>query len=845
VANEVVIRITARDDTAGVRDVIRNGFGVTGKQAGEEFTKGVGEGTKATAPTTGTEAGKKVGEQLGKGIGEGGKAPARKSGEDVGDEASKAAKDKAKKDGSDAGSLLGAALLAGAPLAGAAAGAALVGGVGLGLVGLAGVVAKQNTQVKQSFSEFGAELKADAQTWGDQMEKPIVQSLGVIEGGFQKLKPQITEALGNTSPDIVLLGRSVSDLATQAMPGLVSASGRLIPVFSGVDGAARSVGQATGQMVNDVSQHSTQIGTSISQVGQIVASLETTVGHLVGDMADTFAHGLGGSMLTTLNTFGTTVSGIAHTALPALGGGIQADLAVLNGFLGALGPASSLLGVFGGTAASAYMNVSLLGKLDKPIGSAATALENAGTKGTVFGDTTTKIAGGLTKVGNSLPYIGVGLALIGTAMDLDAQHAQDLADQSDKMAASLEQGGTRAAQTRKQMDDMRKANDDYITSMRDLQTAQKDSVNTTDVYGDKAGKNASQIADLSQKVQDNRKVVDDTLKKYNDWAASMGLTAVTADQLSGKVAIYSNSTQAASSNTSQLKADIDVMNAAASTADQKIKALADSLAILGDNGFQKAQDYAAQFGTAIDGFTTQMQNAKGAVFDTNHELNTTTERGRDVLQVLEQSQQSWAGQAQAMADAGATTDDINRSLQNNQNQLVGVLSKAGLTKDQIQGLIDKYHLVPSNISTQVSASTAQAQGVIDRFITMNNGRTIQIYTSVLGSGGIASAGRLAHGGVMGGAASGKVLGSSGLTVVGEQGAELIRNVAGATVVPRSGVDKAITDALGNAGGRGGGSVVLEVVNPGDEASQFVAMMIRRYVRVHGGGDVQTALGRNS
>jgi len=82
-------------------------------------------------------------------------------------------------------------------------------------------------------------------------------------------------------------------------------------------------------------------------------------------------------------------------------------------------------------------------------------------------------------------------------------------------------------------------------------------------------------------------------------------------------------------------------------------------------------------------------------------------------------------------------------------------------------------------------------------------------------------------------------------VVGEQGAELIRNVAGATVVPRSGVDKAITDALGNAGGRGGGSVVLEVVNPGDEASQFVAMMIRRYVRVHGGGDVQTALGRNS
>lgn len=52
----------------------------------------------------------------------------------------------------------------------------------------------------------------------------------------------------------------------------------------------------------------------------------------------------------------------------------------------------------------------------------------------------------------------------------------------------------------------------------------------------------------------------------------------------------------------------------------------------------------------------------------------------------------------------------------------------------------------SGATIKVGANTLAAQGVIDSFIRMNDGRTVQIYTSVLGSGGIASAGRLASGG---------------------------------------------------------------------------------------------------
>lgn len=55
---------------------------------------------------------------------------------------------------------------------------------------------------------------------------------------------------------------------------------------------------------------------------------------------------------------------------------------------------------------------------------------------------------------------------------------------------------------------------------------------------------------------------------------------------------------------------------------------------------------------------------------------------------------------------------------------------------------------------QVSASTGGAQGVIDGFINRNDGRRIRIFTSVLGSGGIASAGRLATGGPVQGPGTG-------------------------------------------------------------------------------------------
>lgn len=847
--NEVKIVVTAdASKLKGVQDQTKRDMGNAGAAAGKAFDENLAPAMDAAGAKGGQRArdasgrflpagmadvGREAGKSLGEGLDEEASKGGKKAGEDAAEAAKKSATAKAK---AKAGGILGPLLLAGAPAVGAAAGAAIVAGVGVGLVGMAVVVAASTTKVKAQAQSFAGELSQATQAWGLEMSKPVTQALQVIQGGFGQLKPMIGQALGSVGPDITIFAQGLTGLATGAMPGITAAAGRMIPVFTGLSGLMATVGTAVGQTADGISQHSTTIGTSIGFLGQVIASLTRTAGSLVGDLSDVFAH-TGGTLVATVQTMGSVISNVAHTALPALGGGIQADLGVINALVGALGPVSSLLGTFGGTAASAALNVSLLGKLKGPIDKAATSLEAAGTKGTAFGNVTTTMSKGLGKVGDSLPVIGIGLAVLGTAMELDSAHANSLTDASDKLASSLEQGGTQAAQARQQLLDARVANQNYVNSIIALNAAQVQGTQDSSQYGLQAGSNATQIGNLSQKIADNKQVADDALKKYNDWAAKMGLTAITAAQLGGSVDILAASSQSASSNTSQLKSDLDILNAAASTADQRINALTDSLAILGDHGLQKAQDYAAQFGNALDGFSGQIGTAKGAVFGLNGELNTNSAAGRDVLSVLEQSQKSWVGQAQAMADAGQSQDAINQALQTNRDRLYDVLHAAHLTDDQINTLLGTYGLIPKDIGTKVHADTQPAITDTTNLIRwIGNQRayiTVDQRTGAVVGGSLAGLSARdkqysATGGVIGahayGGISAAAIGAAsadGQVWVGEQGPELVNLPLGTTVTPNSNANAMLQ--RGSSSSSAGPSALELRITPG--ADSAVATMI--------------------
>ena len=796
-ANEVSITVKAKDETASTRDVIRNGFGVTGKEAGENF---------------GTELDK----------------AAKVGGSKAGADAAKSTKDAAKKESSAGGGLspMLVGLVAGAPAIGAAAGVALVGGLGVGLVGLGAMVAARNDQVKASFQLLTADLSRTADSWGAELAKPAAAAIGQINAEFDTLKPAIGNALGNVGGQFSTLTGTLTDFASRAMPGVVAASGRLSPVFQGLRADAGTLGAAVGGAFDTVSQHSTSLGTSISSIERIIATTVNTAAPLVAGLADQFARH-SGEIESAMSAVGSTITSLASTALPVLGTAIGGDLRLITGFLSALGPAEGVLGAFGGAALSAYMNVRLLSNLSDPLSKMAKGLKDAGTEGTTFGTVTTKAGTALEKVGGALPAIGIGLTAASMVMELAAQHGEDLARAGDDVAKGLEAGGTSAALARAQLAGWQRDAADAQHTIDSLGVSVGNATAASGRFGTAQSTAAATQVSANESMADAKAKIQEALDKYNQYTATLGVAAITADQLAGKTAIYADSAQSATSNTSQLKAAMDVLNSAASTADQRIQALQTTLAILGDHGLQQAQDYAAQGAAALDAFSTQVATAKGAVFGLNGELDTNSARGRDVLTVLEASQKSWAGQAQAMANAGQSTDQINAALQGNQNQLRGVLAAAGLTQGQIDGLIQTYGLIPRNISTRVDADTSPAVGATQNLVRYINGlRAVVTIDTATGNTTALNFGRttaFAHGGVIGAAASGKTLGN-GLTIVGEQGPELIRAAAGSTVIPNSGLTPAIREAMSSAGGNQSGDV--QVSFSGNMDSMFASLFMK-------------------
>ena len=84
----------------------------------------------------------------------------------------------------------------------------------------------------------------------------------------------------------------------------------------------------------------------------------------------------------------------------------------------------------------------------------------------------------------------------------------------------------------------------------------------------------------------------------------------------------------------------------------------------------------------------------------------------------------------------------------------------------------------------------------------------------------------AHGGI-----------TSGLTVVGENGPELLDAPAGSNVIPAG-----TTRSMLSGGGGGGGELTLKIESGGSAMDDLLVEIIRKAVRVVGGGNVQRALG---
>lgn len=234
----------------------------------------------------------------------------------------------------------------------------------------------------------------------------------------------------------------------------------------------------------------------------------------------------------------------------------------------------------------------------------------------------------------------------------------------------------------------------------------------------------------------------------------------------------------------------------------------------------------------IHGYGDALITAEGTV-------NTMTKNGSDLYGTIQDLQDGFstaAASVREMEDAGWAHDEavnrVNADMLQQYNRLVDNSGQMGLTRQQMKNLLDTYGLNPDFLDT---VARLDENGVPQKLDSWARTRTV-IYRGVLDMSllpnGRAPDAR-AHGGVSGG----------GWTRVGEMGEEMVKLPPGTQVMPHSASDGPSGPAgVTGGGGSGAQRITLEVVSGGTPVQDFLAELIRNYVRVYGGGDVQAAFG---
>lgn len=194
--------------------------------------------------------------------------------------------------------------------------------------------------------------------------------------------------------------------------------------------------------------------------------------------------------------------------------------------------------------------------------------------------------------------------------------------------------------------------------------------------------------------------------------------------------------------------------------------------------------------------------------------------------------------------AGDTTQQTSQKLDAMNGSLRTAAQGAGIGKDALQGLITQYETNPTTLSYQVTLDATNALNQIDTLtgkIAYLNGLKVtnpSAYAALAtpeAKGANGTLGGYAHGGIPGAATGGN---RNGVIQWAEQGDEFAKLPNGSMVLSNPDTERTLAAAGAATGGGWNGVVTLEVV--GGDAE--MTALIRKIVRVKGGGNAQKALG---
>jgi hypothetical protein len=276
---------------------------------------------------------------------------------------------------------------------------------------------------------------------------------------WRGLKPEFQSMFQDAAPLVSEFSDGLIQLSINAIPGIGLALERGGPAIKGWNSLLSLTGTGISDMFDNASRHAAGAQTGLAELGVTIKNLLGFVGSLVGVFSDAWAM-IGGQFNGALKQALDFVIDFAEGALPAMGGGLQGILLILQGIMSVLGPFADIFGMMTGSVLGAVAAYKILGAATgaigkgfnaakKAVGDVSTKIAEGGTAIGLWGsqagkaaddtDKTTKSTGKLSgamskvssvfqKVGNSLPIIGAAFVLLDSVFTEVTKNSEDKMD---------------------------------------------------------------------------------------------------------------------------------------------------------------------------------------------------------------------------------------------------------------------------------------------------------------------------------------------------------------------------------------------------------------------------------
>jgi hypothetical protein len=647
------------------------------------------------------------------------------------------------------GPLMFAGLSYGLPAAAAigAAGAGLaLSAVPLLFVGISAAALKNNGEVRSSFIGLKNDVVSSTQSMAGAMAGPLATAGDQLGASFNRMKPEIEGAITASAAVLPTLTGAVTDLAENAMPGLLVATQQSSGALEGLRSLTGSTGTGLSQMLMAMASQSDAAGHGMMILGVTIQQLEQFAGRLFANLAQgagpmtTLQASLGqaeqailrltasgSGAIGFLQGFGTAGTGVLTVvnALAAVIGILPPQVTQLAGSVTA---ASAILSKFGVDASAGF----------KGFGKAVSDAEGASNKfQAVVGGLATAAFNPATMAAGAL---GVGLMILGQAQEKAAAAAQQDTQNQQSLTDALRQSNgvvdqsTRAAVVNAEantkmgdgMSNLQQYAQSLSVSQSDLTNAlmgvpgAMDKVNAQlDVHAKKTGESSQVTGEFKDAIGHLSGIYNSSTgdaKLYNDAMDKTGTATQTATTptttLATAMRVLSDNTANAATQSTALKTALDILNGRAPLFEEAVKSGNDALRSFSDS-MAKGVDHTKGFGAAL-------LNADGTV-------NTFTANGstlQGLATSLETSFTNAAGGVQQLTDKGmplkAAQDQVAASLQTQRDRFIAAAHQMGINGTAADDLATKYGLIPKDVSTSFRANMGDVVAAFNSTVSLLN-----------------------------------------------------------------------------------------------------------------------------